>query len=298
MSGGYGGKGSMKQRRSESPSDDEIQCVCATSGCFNSVQEDQKYCEDCENFREALEASKKSAKEQGIEVAEEEAGPREGSSNRKRTIVLETNLDKAAKQVHSKLPRHVRMCKSNTDDDQDREQMKLSALGLFEALAQVRAEAIADKKAKLDAEDEKREAERKLKEIKKELDCANSCTICHYLITDKRKLKRLHPCGHMFCEECVDKTLARLEPCPACRTTISSANEVFPANVVIRSTPLCKEDGCYRPIQDPANTHCCLECFKSDGKEHSPECDAWAKEYKKDYTPRREGSSALGGAGQ
>ena len=124
MSGGYGGKGSMKQRRSESPSDDEIQCVCATSGCFNSVQEDQKYCEDCENFREALEASKKSAKEQGTEVAEESRTSKDLQIANER--LFWARLDKAAKQIYSKLPRHVRMCKSNTDDDQDREQMECS----------------------------------------------------------------------------------------------------------------------------------------------------------------------------
>ena len=147
-------------------------------------------------------------------------------------------------------------------------------------------------------QDAQREAERKLKEIKKELDCANSCTICHELITENRKLKRLHPCGHMFCDVCIDKTLSRLQPCPACKKTISYANEVFPANVVIRSTPLCQENGCCRPIQDATTFHCCNDCFQTSGKKHDEDCDARAEAYKKGYTPQREVSSALGGAGQ
>ena len=72
MSEGYGGKGGAKRRKSQSPSDSEIQYVCAKSGCQNSVQEDQKFCEDCESLILALEASKQSAMEQGIPVADEE----------------------------------------------------------------------------------------------------------------------------------------------------------------------------------------------------------------------------------
>lgn len=50
-----------------------------------------------------------------------------------------------------------------------------------------------------------------------------TCSIC----TDRLVDTFIDPCGHVFCEQCISKTINKTT-CPGCRTTINGIKRIFP----------------------------------------------------------------------